>query len=246
LQILIFITGNYAFFNLLTIAICLFGFDDQLLGPWVQERPSQPAADLRVLAVMPASRFATAGPAIFGIVIVTLGLAHLQQTFTGKVILPLREAIRYTAPLNIVNTYGLFAVMTTVRNEIEIEGSDDGQRWLAYELPYKPRDIQQAPRWAAPYQPRLDWQLWFAALSNYQQNPWFVGLAIRLLQGSPPVVSLFRTNPFPVHPPRYVRATVAGYTFTDWDTHRRTGGWWKREPLGTYLPPVGLQAAPGN
>jgi len=258
-QILIAITGNYAFFNLLTIAICLFLFDDQALRRWVLERlrhsstgsrvPETPDnRDAAIANAIPPARWsmANAGLVALAVVVVGLGMGHLIRTFTGDAPAPLREVIRYTAPLNIVNTYGLFAVMTTVRNEIEIEGSDDGEHWSAYELPYKPGDVNQAPRWVAPFQPRVDWQLWFAALSNYQRNPWFVGLAIRLLQGSPPVLSLFRTNPFPARPPRYVRATVATYTFTDWETRRRTGAWWKREPLGSYLPPVGLRGTPGN
>lgn len=255
LQIVISITGNYAFFNLLTLAMCLFLFDDQALRRWTPARIGQPAAESSVAntvseGVPPrrpyVGRLAEFGPAALAIVIVGLGIAHFSQTFSGRAPGILREAIRYTAPLNIVNTYGLFAVMTTVRNEIQIEGSDDGQHWSAYELPYKPGEVTQAPRWAAPYQPRLDWQMWFAALGNYERNPWFVGLAIRLLQGSPAVLSLFRTNPFPVHPPRYVRATTAEYTFTDSQTRARTGAWWKREPRGPYLPAVGLRGAPGN
>ena len=93
----------------------------------------------------------------------------------------------------------------------------------------------------APYQPRLDWQMWFAALSNYQTNPWFVNLALQLLEGSPDVAALLGTNPFPDQPPRFIRATAYEYTFTDWETRRRTGAWWKREPRGLYLPAVGLR-----
>ncbi|MEQ1886848.1 MAG: lipase maturation factor family protein [Bryobacteraceae bacterium] len=244
LQVILFATGNYAFFNLLTLALCLFLLDDRLLRRWVPVRALEEYRETTEnKGLNGAPRWA---PAVLAVAIVGLGLAHLWQTFTGNVPGPLRAAIRYTAPLNIVNTYGLFAVMTTVRNEIELEGSDDGEHWVAYQLPYKPREVNQPPRWVAPYQPRVDWQMWFASLSNYQQNPWFVGLAIRLLQGSPQVGSLFQANPFPVHPPKFIRATVATYTFTDWETRKKTGAWWKKEPTGVYLPAVGLRGTSGN
>jgi hypothetical protein len=155
----------------------------------------------------------------------------------------LNAVVRYTAPLQIVNTYGLFAVMTTQRIEIILEGSPDGVTWQPYEFKYKPGDVNRAPVWVAPYQPRLDWQMWFAALSNYQTNPWFVNLTLQLLEGSPDVAGLLGTNPFPDKPPRFIRATAYEYTFTDRETRRRTGAWWKRERRGLYLPPVGLRAA---
>ena len=114
---------------------------------------------------------------------------------------------------------------------------------MPYEFRYKPGDLMRAPRWVAPFQPRLDWQMWFAALGNYRQNLWFVGFVARLLEGSPEVLGLLEKNPFPDHPPQYVRAMVFEYSFTDWQTHRQTGAWWKREALGTYLPPVGMKAS---
>ena len=156
---------------------------------------------------------------------------------------PVEILARYTSPFQIVNSYGLFAVMTTERLEIVVEGSDDGQQWRAYEFPYKPGDVNRAPRWAAPYQPRLDWQMWFAALSDYRSNPWFVAFVERLLEGSPEVVALLQKNPFPDHPPRYVRAVTYDYRFTTWDERRQTGAWWHREPHGEYLPPVGFRTA---
>jgi hypothetical protein len=150
--------------------------------------------------------------------------------------------VRYTAPFDLVSPYGLFAVMTTMRPEIVIEGSRDGETWQPYEFTYKPGDLARAPRWVAPYQPRLDWQMWFAALGNLRSNPWFGNFAVRLLQGSPEVTALLRTNPFANSRPRYVRALVYEYTFTDSETRRRTGQWWQRELKGTYLPPVGLRS----
>jgi hypothetical protein len=174
-----------------------------------------------------------------------LSLSHLLETFTGRVPAVLNTALRYTAPLQIVNTYGLFAVMTTERIEIILEGSADGETWQPYEFKYKPGDVKRAPAWVAPHQPRLDWQMWFAALSNYQANPWFASLTLRLLEGSPEVAGLLESNPFPRQPPRYIRATAYEYTFTDRETCRRTGAWWKREQRGSYLPAVGLRP-PGS
>jgi len=232
LQVMILATGNYTFFNFLTIALTIFLFDDQALARFV------PAEIRETLAGRSEGRIPALGAAV---IVIILSLAHLLETFTGRVPAMLNAALRYTAPLQIVNTYGLFAVMTTQRIEIILEGSADGETWQAYEFKYKPGDVQRAPRWAAPHQPRLDWQMWFAALSNYQTNPWFASLTLRLLEGSPEVAGLLGTNPFPAKPPRYIRATAYEYTFSDRETRRRTGAWWKRELRGPYLPAVGLR-----
>ncbi len=237
LQVLIFITGNYTFFNLLTLALTLFLFDDQALARFVpvlhRDRIAEGAEDRRAPYIASA----------VGILVMVLSLSHLVETFNGRLPAVLNAPLRYAAPLQIVNTYGLFAVMTTERIEIILEGSADGQTWKPYEFKYKPGDVNRAPAWVAPYQPRLDWQMWFAALSNYQTNPWFVSLTLRLLEGSPDVEALLGNNPFPNQPPRYIRAMAYEYTFTDSATRRRTGAWWKREPRGLYLPAVGLRSA---
>lgn len=190
LQILIFLTGNYGFFNVLTLGLLLFVLDDQALRrtfpTHIEERFGKTASFLerRITATVAA-------------VVLFLGLAHFWVTFEGSAPQPIEAALRYTGPLEIVNTYGLFAVMTTERREIVLEGSPDGNRWETYEFRYKPGAIHVAPRWVAPLQPRLDWQMWFAALSNYQSNPWFVNFVVRLLEGSTPVENLLATNPFP-------------------------------------------------
>jgi hypothetical protein len=142
-----------------------------------------------------------------------------------------------------VNTYGLFAVMTTTRPEIIIEGSNDGKTWLPYEFKYKPGDPRRCPSFVAPHQPRLDWQMWFAALGNYRQNPWFGNFCIRLLQGSPDVLALLARNPFPGAPPRYIRAMVFDYQFSNLQEHRAQGIWWRRELMGEYSP---VLSAPGK
>src|SRR5438874_3269 len=140
----------------------------------------------------------------------------------------------------IVNGYGLFRVMTKDRCEIVLEGSTDGVEWLPYEFKWKPGDVKRAPGWCAPHQPRLDWQMWFAALERPQQNPWLVGLIVRLLQGSDDVSRLLAHNPFPERPPRYIRAMFYRYRFTTVSELRQNGTWWKRQQLREYLPTVSL------
>ena len=142
--------------------------------------------------------------------------------------------------MRIVNGYGLFAIMTTSRPEIIIEGSNDGETWLDYEFKFKPGDLRRAPRWVEPFQPRLDWQMWFAALGDYRSSPWFTHLMLRLLEGSPPVLALLERNPFPRSPPKYLRAVVYDYTFTSWSERRAQGEWWHRRLRGDYFPTVTL------
>jgi len=136
----------------------------------------------------------------------------------------------------ITSPYGLFAVMTTERYEFVIEGSNDLQEWRPYEFRWKPGDPSTAPRQAAPHQPRVDWQMWFAALEPARIEPWLVNLVFRLLEGSPPVLSLLKNNPFGATPPRYIRLKVYRYHFTDWRTRVATGAWWRREQLGESQP----------
>ena len=145
-------------------------------------------------------------------------------------------AARRLGAVRSFNRYGLFMVMTTERPEILIEGSNDGADWRAYAFPWKPGDVALRPRFVAPHQPRLDWQMWFAALGSAEENPWLIQFLGRLLEGSPEVVGLLSANPFPDHPPRYVRATLYDYRFTDAAERRRSGAWWRRRLIGPYSP----------
>jgi len=243
LQALIFITGNYTFFNLLSAAITIFLFDDQALRGliWTPRRVREWLLADHHAEPARTGRVGRLAAAALTLLILPLGLVRIFENSTVHVPEPLEAVARYSSPFQIVNSYGLFAVMTTERLEIAVEGSDDGQQWRAYEFPYKPGDVSRAPRWAAPYQPRLDWQMWFAALSDYRSNPWFVTFVERLLEGSPQVLALLEKNPFPDRPPRYIRAMTYDYRFTTWDERRQTGAWWHREPHGEYLPPVGFR-----
>jgi hypothetical protein len=130
--------------------------------------------------------------------------------------------------------------MTKKRPEIIVQGSNDGETWSDYVFKYKPGALDQAPRFIAPHQPRLDWQMWFAALGSIEQNRWFGSFCMRLLQGSPPVLDLLANNPFPEKPPRYIRALVYDYEFTTRAERARTGNWWDRKNERIYLPPVSI------
>jgi len=239
-QLLIMLTGNYNFFNLLTMLLCIFLFDDAAFGRcipvWLATRARQQAAA--------PERTAAALVVSIALVIVPAGLNRIWQTFT-KTDLPLAGTLAQAiSPLLIVNPYGLFATTTTTRPEIIIEGSDDGKVWSEYVFRYKPGPVTRRPTWNIPHQPRLDWQMWFAAYGNATQNAWFVGLMRQLLRNSPHVAALLEINPFPDHSPKYVRALLYDYHFSDPDTYARTGQWWVRQLEGLYFPQVGLVDLP--
>jgi lipase maturation factor 1 len=173
---------------------------------------------------------------------------QFYDMFHTNVRLPIRLSRAYedVEPLRTFNGYGLFQVMTTSRPEIIVQGSRDGVTWRNYEFKYKAGDLKRRPTFVEPHQPRLDWQMWFAALGNYQSNPWFVQFCVRLLEGSPPVLELLEKNPFPDAPPKYIRAVVFEYHFTDAATKKKTGEWWRRELVGGYLPIISLRTGPGG
>jgi lipase maturation factor 1 len=152
------------------------------------------------------------------------------------------ELVEVLDPFRIANQYGLFAMMTRGRYEIEFQGSNDGDNWTAYEFRYKPQALNQAPGIYAPYQPRFDWNLWFASLGDWQQNEMVALTEERLLVSSPAVLSLFKDNPFKDAPPRYVRAMLWQYWFTTREEKRASGNWWKRTLIGQYAPELTLTA----
>ncbi len=234
LQILIAATGNYGFFNLLTIALCLTLIDD---AQWPRRL---------VVAPTPGRRWPRWMIAPVLAVFIAFGSLLIWSSFAPRASwpVPLMSIYERIGPLRTVNSYGLFRVMTRTRPEIVIEGSNDGEKWRAYEFAWKPGDVQRAPRFVAPYMPRLDWQMWFAALGSYQDNDWFMPLAERLLRGSPPVLALLADNPFPGAPPKYLRAQLYEYRFTSLAERRSVGAWWRRELQGAYAPTVSLRSPP--
>ncbi|HSB75528.1 MAG TPA: lipase maturation factor family protein, partial [Terriglobales bacterium] len=139
-------------------------------------------------------------------------------------------------PFRIANRYGLFAVMTRGRYEIEFQGSYDGKNWVAYPFRYKPQDPAKPPGIYAPYQPRFDWNLWFASLDNWRNNPWVPHTEELLLINDPEVLGLFAGNPFAAKAPTQVRTVLFQYWFTDMASKRQQGLWWRRQELGLYAP----------
>ena len=252
LQILIILTGNYCFFNWLTIALCLMLVDDDLLLK---------ASGNRLKALVSAVPKAEFHPvrsrlhllAVVPLAVLIIFLSTVRQTFNSigesGLPAPAYAIVSIFAPWHLVSSYGLFASMTTERPEISIQGSNDGKNWKEYVFKYKPGPLDRPPPIVAPMQPRLDWQMWFAALGSVMQNQWLVSFVECLLKGTPSVTALLETDPFPGSPPKFIRAVVYDYRVTDIKTLIDTGVWWKREYKGVYLPPVRLEtetATPGQ
>jgi len=240
LQLLILLTGNYTFFNILVMALCLALFDDAAVRKICPQRLARFVRD-RIQDIQPG-KVASFVAVAFVMLIVFTGFVQIHAASGGRISTPAMWINDEIAPLRIVNTYGLFAVMTTARPEIIVEGSDDGVHWREYTFKYKPGDVRRRPLWNIPHQPRLDWQMWFAALGTPSQNPWFLRFLRRLLENSPEVTALLGTNPFafPGKPPLYVRALLYDYRYSSREEKEKTGAWWVRQPEGIYYPAVAL------
>jgi predicted DCC family thiol-disulfide oxidoreductase YuxK len=238
LQSCILATGDYNWFNLQTMLLCLLLFDDAALQRVLPERLSrllplraERAARPRAVSVIVRA---------LGLLIVFCSLVQMDLRFGGSPPAAAQKVDQLIEPLRIVSDYGLFAVMTTQRDEIIIEGSDDGIEWREYEFRYKPGDLTRAPPWNIPHQPRLDWQMWFAALDDPRRLRWFSGFLRRILENEPTVTALLAKNPFPDEPPAYVRALFYDYTYAS-SPEKATGFWWERRLLGLYFPPARLK-----
>jgi lipase maturation factor 1 len=263
-QLGIILTSNYAFLNYLVLVLGVLLLDDRTLaflrprhlrsGPASAQAPAEASTETApTFSSAPAVQPQTseASP-MFGRALDAVGLALSAFCLTwvfyvmaAQVIwmlvptVPLPTSpVTTLEPFRIAERYGLFAVMTRGRYEIEFQGSnDDGKTWTPYPFRYKPQDPRKAPRIYAPYQPRFDWNLWFASLDNWQGNRFVLYTEERLLTGSPSVLSLFAGNPFASAPPQQVRAIVYQYWFTDWP-EKRKGLWWRRQQLGLYAPQI--------
>jgi predicted DCC family thiol-disulfide oxidoreductase YuxK len=240
LQMVILVTGNYAFFNLLTMALCLVLFDDAALRKILP--PSLIRFAQHQVRPVATGKIVSYAVGALAVLIVFTGLGQLQAVFVRRVSIPAAWLNEEIAPLRIVNGYGLFAVMTTTLPEIVVEGSDDGVLWREYGFKYKPGDVMRRPLWNFPHQPRLDWQMWFAALGTASDNPWFATFLRRLLENSPEVTALLGSNPFPGKPPLYVRAVLYDYRYSTAEEKKATGAWWVRQPEGIYFPAVALRS----
>ncbi|HZR07984.1 MAG TPA: lipase maturation factor family protein [Myxococcales bacterium] len=226
-QAAIILTANYAFLNYLVLCLGILLLDDRFLRLRAPEAPPGPASWPARVAL---------GWILYASIAIAPGIAHRLPA-------PLLWPAVVLEPFRIANRYGLFAVMTTERYEIEFQGSRDGAHWTAYPFRYKPQDPMQAPGIYAPYQPRFEWNLWFASLGHWRANPWVVRTELRLLEGSPPVLRLFASDPFAGEPPAYVRAVKWQYWFTTPEEKRATGAWWRREERGLYAPELHIGIA---
>ena len=235
-QFAIMLTGSYNWFNLLTVLLCLFLFDDQALRRIVPHRLAKRIGDN---APRPG-RVGSMITALATLVLVPIGFNLIFVSLSGRNLPLAGRASEALAPLLIVNPYGLFATTTTTRPVLAIEGSNDGRTWREYALPFLPGPVDRAPRWSIPLQPRLDWQLWFAAYGGIGQNQWLERLLEALLAGQPQVTALFAKLPFPDTPPRQVRVMLYDYRFADNRDEDARVAWWSRRQEGIVYPAVTL------
>ena len=231
----IFLSGNLSWLNFLTMILAISTFDDG----WLSAIFPAPAPGDRAAPLAP--KIAAAGLAIL--------VAFLSIRPVRNMLSPNQVMNTVYNRFHLVGTYGAFGSITRPRYEVIIEGTDEvvltpGTKWREYEFRGKPGALARMPAQIAPYHLRLDWLMWFAALSSYQQHPWFVHFLGKLLEGDPATLSLLRTNPFPQQPPRYVRASLYEYQFTTPAERASSGLWWKRQFARAYFPPVSLQAGP--
>jgi hypothetical protein len=226
-QVGIILTANYAFLNYLVLLLGVLLLDDRALARLGLRTPERIEA---APSIPPLWRPLVAAAALVWIFYATV-IPYLPAG-------PLAAPARLLEPFRIANRYGLFAVMTRARYEIEFQGSRDGKTWIAYPFRYKPQDPKERPGLYAPYQPRFEWNLWFASLGSWQDYPWVVSTEVGLLEGSPDVLALFRRDPFAGAPPARVRTVLWQYWFTPPGVKRRTGAWWERHEVGSYAPGV--------
>ncbi|WP_263365947.1 lipase maturation factor family protein [Edaphobacter bradus] len=250
-QVGVIATANYAFLNYLVLALAVLLLDDAFLQRFflwcrrtglnhnarvAREEPTLTVEEgkTRTKSNLPASLRS----AIFAVVLTWIFYATivpLVKMFWRDAPFPAKP-VAVLEPFRIANEYGLFAVMTPHRYEIEFQGSNDGEHWVAYPFRYKPQTLNERPRIYAPYQPRFDWNLWFASLGSWQQNLIVPQTEELLLENDHAVLELFAGNPFPDAPPRLVRAVLWQYWFSTLEQKHIEGEWWHRQFLGAYAP----------
>ncbi|MGH3968025.1 MAG: lipase maturation factor family protein, partial [Mycobacterium sp.] len=231
-QLWLVASGNFAWLNWVTI----------LLGCSVIDASSAAA----VLPV-PSPPSLAAAPKWFAGLVIVFAVATLVMSYW-----PIRNMISRRQrmnmsfnPFHLINTYGAFGSIGRTRREVVIEGTDeqtitDQTIWQEYEFHGKPGAVRRLPPQWAPYHLRLDWLMWFAAISPHYAQPWLRPFLVRLLQNDAPTLRLLRRNPFPDSPPRYVRAQLYRYRFTTFRELRHEHAWWHRTCEGLYLPPIAL------
>ncbi|MGB5520149.1 MAG: lipase maturation factor family protein, partial [Gammaproteobacteria bacterium] len=238
-QLLIILTSNHNWINLLTIALCLFLFDDKALRSVVPQKFQLPSvhqpSQSKFIVQFRSIAITTMAAFILIISFAQLWILSTKQSVIG----PLQTILQNMESYRVANMYHVFPTMTTERIELAISGSDDGREWKQYRFKYKPEELDQRPQWIMPHQPRLDWQMWFVSLSS-KHLPWFEEFVYALLEDSHDLDPLLEHNPFPEQPPRYLRVDAYKYTFTTPEQKQQTGHWWQREALGPFTPFPGV------
>lgn len=234
LMLVIFFSGNYNFFNLLVMAFCFLLIDN---GQWQWIL----GFEKKGVSLEKTSGISRAIVGVSAVLILLFSSWQMRneikghQTLRGKT----QKAVKTIRAFRSINSYGLFRVMTRTRPEIIFEGSNDKITWKEYELKSKINNVEKAPPFVAPHQPRFEWQMWFAALGTIQYNQWVYTYMRRILEGSDKHESLLRENPFPNKPPKYMRALMYDYSFSeDGNT------WWERTYTKPYSIEVGLEDYP--
>ena len=255
----IILSANYAFLNYLVLSLGILLLDDRFLLrflplgwalPVRRNYESTRSANVSSERTSPSDPWqvqafiSSLSMWLRGIFLAWVGYAMfflLLHDYLGPLPLPAAPVL-WLEPFRVANQYGLFGRMTRFRYEIEFQGSSDDKNWTAYPFRYKPQDPYEPPGIYAPYQPRFDWNLWFASLGDWQGNPFVVHTEEQLLVNNPDVLQLFKENPFPGQPPIQVRAVLWQYWFTDITTKRKSGQWWRRQLLGPYAPTLEREA----
>jgi len=232
LQYFIWATGNLSFLNHLTVVLSIILLNNTALEMIGLTSPALTTTPLWL--DIPVT--------IFGAILLALQIVRFYYHFAPITFFV--KILHALAPFHLINRYGIFAVMTTKRYEIIIEGSPDGMEWQEYTFRYKPSEITRRPKRISPYQPRLDWQAWFLPFSEFGSERWFQEFLLHLLKGTPDVLNLLKHNPFPDAPPKYVRALIYDYIFSTPEEKKQHGWWWTRTFIGAYSPVLSLKSKP--
>ena len=229
------LSGNFAWLNVVTMTLALMSLDDKVLG-------------LAFSALRPTIPSETGIGIVFGGLVLTVTALIVVLSYRpARNLLSRRQLMNYSFdPFHLVGSYGAFGSVTKERDEVIVEGTTDEMLtadtvWREYGFKGKPGDVRRRPAQYAPYHLRLDWLMWFAAMSSPMDHEWFVPFVLKLLQADRPTLRLLRFDPFGGEAPRYVRARLYRYRFTTPGERRETGAWWSRELVGDYLPPVALR-----
>lgn len=229
LQYFIWISGNYSFLNYLTVVLSTILISNHVLSYiftlTLPENVNSSLTENVIISLL--------GALLFGLQLIRFWHQLVPNQIFGKILATF-------SPFHLANRYGIFAIMTTKRYEVVIEGSNDNVHWEEYTFWYKPSEITRRPRRIAPYQPRIDWQAWFLPFEDYTSRGWFENFLYHLLKGTPEVLKLIRGNPFKTAPPKYIRALFYDYEFSSSQEKREYGWWWKRTYMGHYSPTLTL------